>query len=259
MKKIAIALLSLLVLFAFSACNNETNSSYSITDFAGLVEFASGEHGTLGVIDAEDPIALTSQVVLSEGLTLDGNGKTLTIVTPTSGASVGDKAALLVTGDNVRIENLTVEGGRTGNKADAENAWNSGEYGIKIYDSTGVVLDNVTVKGMQAGVLVSSSVATMNGTITVGENIWGGIEVSKGTNAGLDASSLTVNGTIESSNTEVPVLWIDGREDGNTVTGSGVDVLTKIDAPTGYTNQTWYLTTDQTPGSGSWPTTTIEG
>lgn len=257
MKKIAIALLSLLVLFAFSACNNETNSSYSITDFAGLVEFASGEHGTLGVIDAEESIDLTSQVVLSEGLTLDGNGKTLKIATPTNGASVGDKAALLVNGDNVRIENLTVEGGRTGNKA--ENAWNSGEYGSKIYDSTGVVLDNVTVKGMQAGVLVSSSVATMNGTITVGENIWGGIEVSKGSAAGLDASSLTVNGTIKSSNTEVPVLWIDGREDGNTVTGSGVDVLTKIDAPTEYTNQTWYLTTDQTPESGSWPTTTIEG
>ncbi len=257
MKKIAIALLSLLVLFAFSACNNETNSSYSITNFDDLVAFASGEHGTLGVIDAEEPIALASQVVLSDGLTLDGNEKTLTIVTPTTGTSASDKAALLVTGDNVRIENLTVEGERTGNKA--ANEWNEGEYGIKIYDSTGVVLDNVTVKGMQAGVQVNGSSVTMNGTITVGENIWGGIEVSKGSAAGLDASSLTVNGTIESSNTEVPALWIDGREDGNTVTGSGVDVLTKIDAPTGYTNQTWYLTTEQNPGSGSWPTTTIEG
>lgn len=99
------------------------------------------------------------------------------------------------------IENVTVEGNTLlGN-------WNSA-YGIQVYDTKDVVLSDVTISGFDAAILVNGSEVTLEGTVDVSGNEFGGIEVSKG--SGLsNASVLTVNGEVVNSTEadDAPTAW----------------------------------------------------
>lgn len=145
-----------------------------------------------------------TQLALSAALTVNGNGKT--ILSANNAEDATASAGILVTAA-ATIKNLTVSGPNN------TTSWDEGEYGIKVYNATGVKLENVTVTAANAGIQVNSSEVTLAGTITVSGNEWGGIEVCKG--SGLDhGGTLNVNGaTVVCTDTTVPAIWIDGTTD----------------------------------------------
>ncbi len=243
MKKTLIVMLSIIaVLFGFASCDNSASTPEG-TAISNLGELkaavaADGEY----YLNAD--ITLDGQLVISAPITLDGNNHKITATTPTTGDTAADKALILVTSDSVTLKNLTVSGTKT------QETWNEGEYGIKVYDAENVTLEDITVTTTNAGIQVNGSTVILEGTTTVTGNTFGGIEVSKGA-ATPSAGTLTVNGTIVSTDTDVPAIWIDGNTDGNTVTG--VEALTDF-IPTTKQNQTWYITDAQRDAEGAnWP------
>ena len=104
-------------------------------------------------------------------------------------------------------------------------SWSGGSgdnYVLQVYNAEATIKD-LGFTGASAGLLVNASKVTLEGTIDVSGNTFGGIEVSKGVAEGLSNGQLTVDGTIIMNNEErtVPVIWIE--KDQGTVTGSGVD------------------------------------
>ena len=128
---------------------------------------------------------------------------------------------VIVVGRDVTIngnENIIRYVGETG-------SWSGGSgdnYVLQVYNAEATIKD-LGFTGASAGLLVNASKVTLEGTIDVSGNTFGGIEVSKGVAEGLSNGQLTVDGTIIMNNEErtVPVIWIE--KDQGTVTGSGVD------------------------------------
>ena len=125
----------------------------------------------------------------------------------------------------------------------AEEGW-QGNYAIQVYNSKGVVLNNVTASNGDAGLLINASEAELTGTTTLLNNEVGGIEVSKGTGTGLQNSTLTVTGTISMNNEErtVPVIWIEPNQ--GTVTGEGVADY-HVTTETNSENKTYYYSSKE--------------
>ena len=194
-----------------------------------------------GVYYLTKDIELDSQLNITAPITLDGEGK-WTISRDTNGVASSDKTAnaiVQITADGVTLQNLKVAGSSA-----ATDDWDNGEYGIKIYDAENVTLRNVSVTKVNAGVLVNGSKATLEATVDVTGNIFGGIEVSKGEAATLTPSALTINGTVVCTDTKVPAVWIDGIDDGNTVKGAGADAMTSFTSVT-KPEQKWFITEAQ--------------
>lgn len=168
------------------------------------------------IILANDILNIPETIVLDWMVTVDGNGKTLSFVD-------GVKDGILVEAVGVEIKDIAV----TMNNQD-EN-WN-GSYAIQVYNG-GATLTNVKATGTDAALLVNSSVVTIKGTMDVSGNQFGGIEVSKGKNAG-NVSTLKVEGTLQNT-TEAfakPTIWIDGDHTNVTVNASDVTATTEIKA-----------------------------
>ena len=147
-----------------------------------------------------------SELKVDKAITVDGNGFTITSTNETTGT---DGAAGIQVIAGAVLKNLTVSGpNKTG------EGWDNGQYGIKIYNVDGVVLENVKVTAANAGIQVNSSQVTMKGTIDVSGNEWGGIEVGHG--SGLEkGGSLDITGATLVHGDESfknPVLWIDGKD-----------------------------------------------
>ena len=194
-----------------------------------------------GVYYLTKDIELASQLNITAPITLDGEGK-WTISRDTAGKASGDmttNAIIQVTVDGVTLQNLKVAGSSA-----VTDEWDKGEYGIKIYDAENVTLRNISITKVNAGVLVNGSTATLEGTVDVTGNIFGGIEVSKGEAATLTPSTLTIKGTVVCTDTEVPAVWIDGINDGNTVTDTGADAMTSFTSLT-KPEQKWFITKAQ--------------
>ena len=120
-------------------------------------------------------------------------------------------------------------------------SWSGGSgdnYVMQVYNAEATIKD-IGLTGTSAGLLVNASTVTLEGTIDVSRNVFGGIEVSKGTAEGLKNSKLTVNGTITMTNEAkaAPVIWIE--KDQGTVTGSGVEGY-HITTETNDKDQTYY-------------------
>ena len=185
-------------------------------------------------------IPLTAQLDITAAITIDGDGHTISKDTAgVSDAAVETDSIIQISADGATLRNLTVEGSSA-----LTDEWDSGEYGIKIYDADGVTLHNVTVTAVNAGIQVNGSKVTLTGTTTVTGNVFGGIEVCNGTAEDLSISTLTINGTVVSTDETVPAVWIDGNDVGHTVEvgTSGLSSFTSVTSP----NQTWYITDAQT-------------
>lgn len=103
------------------------------------------------------------------------------------------------------IENVVV------NTADNES-WKS-TYAMQVYNGNYTV-KNCTFKGGNAGLLVNAANVTLEGTIDVSNNTFGGIEVSKSSNPGTSLPVLNINGATLVNTTEEygkPTIWIDGE------------------------------------------------
>ena len=191
-------------------------------------------------IELLDDVALNEQLTIDKAITLDGKDKTIT-------STATGKGAILVTA-GATIQNLTVEGPNT--KA---SDWDNGEYGIKVYNASGVTLKDVTVTAANAGILVDSSAVTLKGAIDVSGNEFGGIEVCKGENI-ENAGALTIDteATVTCTNTNVPAIWIDGTENAaGTVTNNSKTVLREVKKTGNSDKQTYFWTTGNVAAIGN--------
>ena len=177
-------------------------------------EVATEEALKQAIANGDKEVKLTDNITVASGnLNLgttehfDGNGKTISF--GTTGQN------LVSTHSGTIIENVTVE------NTVATEDWSS-TYGIQCYNGD-YTIKNVTAKGGNAGILVNSANVTLEGTIDVSGNEFGGIEVSKSSNTQLQPSTLNINGATIVNTTEEfrkPTIWIDGAEDGNVVNGA---------------------------------------
>ena len=254
MKKISIMLLAALMLFAFVACDDEpkTPEGTAITTEAELREAA----GKAGTYYLANDISLTEgegkgQLHITAKITLDGNGKAITRITPTTGTDKAAKSVILIDGaaGGTTLKNLTVSGTEfkyTGEGEDKVITWNDGEFGIKVYNVKDVTLENVTVTKANAGVQVNSSEVEVAGKITLTGNGFGGIGVLKGEEVAgvtLSAGKLTFadGAEVVCADTKVPAIWRDNKDDGSTVESlTGLKEYTP--SASEKKDQVWYFT-----------------
>lgn len=170
-----------------------------------------------GDFAAATQLTVTRAAAVVGTITINGNGKTIT--SENNATNAGDAAGILVAVDDVVVKNLTVSGPNN-----TPTTWDEGEYGIKVYGTSDVTLQDVTVTKANAGIQVNSAAVTLAGTVTVSGNEWGGIEVCKSENAGMTAGTLTIGegATVVCTDTDVPTIWIDGTtEYDGVVNGAG--------------------------------------
>lgn len=175
------------------------------------VEVADEESLKDAIASGAESVKLTSNITVPSGKLditgvkeFNGNGKTITF--NTTGQN------LVSTTDGTVIENVVVD------NTVATEDWSS-TYCMQVYNGT-YTIRNCTLKGGNAGLLVNGANATLEGTIDISGNKFGGIEVSKGSASGLENSTLNVNGATLVNTTEAygkPTIWTDGE--GNTVNG----------------------------------------
>ena len=216
---------------------------------------AGSERGVYSTIQLGQDISLDSQLDIEIPVTIDGDGKTISVKNPAPSTPVGDKSALFIESSGVTLRNLTVSGPNT-----TDSGWDEGEYAIKAYGETGgegqlknIVLENVTITGANAGMLVRGADVTLNGSITLTDLEFGGFGVdSVGRNPNLVYdSNLTVAANCkisytEAGNTEKPAIWTEHSNDSETVLGAEDVGLAKLTRKGTNNNQTWYVTYDVT-------------
>ena len=167
-------------------------------------------------------ITLTDQLVINRELVLRGTDETANKVITVITGKVAGKAAVLIqeNGNKAKLKDLTIVGPNT-----TAGEWDVGEYAIQVYKAKEVVLENVTVKNTNAGILVNSATVTVNNIVTE-RNEFGGIEVSKG--EGVDTNpKLTIQGKSNHGDAEgKPAIWLDGTKlNDNWVLGEPADNL----------------------------------
>ena len=108
----------------------------------------------------------------------------------------------------------TFKGGSSDNKvwgSDAEAPYNGGVYVIQAYNAN-VTVKNITLTGGNVGLSANGANLTLEGTIDVSGNGFGGIELTKGAAPTLAVPSLTINNATIVNTTEtkdLPTLWTD--------------------------------------------------
>ncbi len=161
-----------------------------------------------------DILGISEKISIPQTITLNGNNHRLQFNTISKDES-GVASALIILADNTVVNDLSVE-------MTAVAEW-QGNYTIQVYNAEGVTLNNITASNGDAGILVNASNVKLTGTITLVNNEFGGIEVSKGTAEGLNPSTLDISEASIVNDDEqfrVPTIWIDGENDGNVVNGA---------------------------------------
>lgn len=137
-------------------------------------------------------INLTSELVITRSVTLDGNDFTLT-ATGVWGTTNSDKHMLDMGASDVTIKNVTLDSA-------------SIAYGIQAYVVTGIVLENVTALNSKgAGITVNGSTVTATDLNTSG-NAWGAVNVDIGGGVTSDAVFTLISGVLSEDNQ----IWSDG-------------------------------------------------
>lgn len=162
-------------------------------------------------------IASDSSVeVMGSNITIDGGNYTIEFA---EGVKDGIQA---VNAEGFSLKRVSIK------MNDEADKWN-GSYGVQVYGGN-AELSNISVTGADAAVLVNGSEVTLDGTVDVSGNEFGGIEVSKGaeiqTSPKLKGSASNLKNDSESASK--PTVWIDKV---SALTESVVEVsgLEKID------------------------------
>ena len=183
------------------------------TEDVTYTEVSTEEDLKSAISNGEELVKLSDNITVPEGnldITgvryFDGNNKTITFET---------------TGQNfVAMKDATIENVNVENTADTEE-WNS-TNGIQCYDGT-YTLKNCKVSGCNVGIMVNASTVTLQGTIDVSGNTFGGINVSKGKEVDhpLNNGVLNINGAKLINTTEAyakPTIYTEGE--GQVVNGA---------------------------------------
>lgn len=173
---------------ALAAPANVSNETELITALAD---------NTVELITFSQNISTSSQLNITRSVTIDGDG--FSFLPSFSWTSNSNNSAIGIIGTtNVTISDLTVNGISA-----------TSLHGINIYESTGVLLQNVTAQNNgRSGVVVNSSSVTVQ-NITTNNNSWHGINVDQKTSS---PASLTVNG-VSSHNEILPIFVDDDTKD----------------------------------------------
>jgi hypothetical protein len=167
-------------------------SATTLTTLSGCVFAESGSVWTL-----QSNCNSTQEIVVPAGVTLDGDDYTISSAFSKSDNS--NNAVVGVLTNNVTIQNLTIEG-RNG----TNDPIDAGLHGIMVYNSTGVTIDEVTVKNMnRTGIVVNSSVVSVSKVTTI-NNGWHGINVDKKTS---QAAILNIVGPM--TQTDLYQIYVD--------------------------------------------------
>lgn len=185
-----------------SATNEAMNKAVNVNVVVSAKQNVEGAEGPVVVnpgtdlsettIDSGDTILLSegdyevSQPVVienKENIVIDGNGATLTTSDAISGistlASNGGNIIEIAGASNVTIRNLTISG--------AEH------HGINIWESTDVVVENVTIENSgAAAITINASEVTLNNVTTSG-SACGGVNVDDGDEESTIKTVLTVD------------------------------------------------------------------
>ena len=235
MKKIVIMLLAAMMLFVFAACDDSTPEVPAMTQEALVEAINSANEGDTVTLTGN--VTATKAIEINNAITLDGAGYTIT--RDNSGESTenpndGSKSVVFVNGVDATIKNLTVSGTNPG------AAWDEGEFGIMICEGANATLENVTVTKMNAGIQVCSATATVNGTITVTGNVYGGISVDQESGNTTKGKLIISNDAkIVCADEKVPAIWLESTEKADI---DGEDGLTSVNRENG---QVYYLAEGQ--------------
>ena len=144
----------------------------------------------------------TSQVNITKAMTIDGGGHT--IYADFTKTSNSNNSAIGITGSDVTIENLTIDGSGGTNL-----------HGINVYEATDVTVDNVTIKNNSNGaaMIVNGSNVTATNLNTSG-NSWGAVNVDPGSGVKTPSVFTLNSGTLAESNQ----IWSDGSNVTSTAT-----------------------------------------
>lgn len=161
-----------------------------------------------------ETIQLTEDITIDSGenlvvtnpVTIDGNNHKLSF-SGLDSKSNDTNDALVIAAEDSTVKNLTVDAGLT-----AAETW-KGSYAIQAYNTSGVVLQEVKATGANGGIYVNSSTVTLEGTIDVSGNGFGGIEISNGANPVGDLMLTAQKRTRFINTSEAygrPTVWLDG-------------------------------------------------
>ena len=212
-----------------STGGGNSNPTPTVPDGVGVSDQADLELALLDSTKSEiylkNDITLTKPIVITRPLAFNGNGKTLKITTTNNENDQMNSAIDVFKTNNVIIKNLTVA---VNGKSDG---W-QGYYGVEVYNSTNVELENITSKKADAGILINGSTATLKGTTNVSDNEFGGIEVSNGSSFGADTPTCTLtlaSGATIKNDSETytnPTVWVVNKTGENKVSIDGFSLNT---------------------------------
>ena len=182
----------------------------------------------------------TAEINVPAGITLVGSGYT---ISPTfTKTDNSNNAALGVLSDNVTVKNLTING--VGGK---------NLHGINVFETAGVVLNDVTLKNNKhSGLVVNGSNVTVNNITTMQNGLyWGGIDVDQGSGV-TTAAALTVNGTSTQTEPLSLDIHVDDTSKNVSVVDTNAQYLVTSDGNVGavYTLKSTASTKDSCKNSG---------
>lgn len=137
-------------------------------------------------------VTTLSQINPKEGVTIDGNGKTLTAAFAKTTNS--NNSAIGITNSNVTVQNIVIDGTGGANL-----------HGVNVYQSTGVTLNSVTITNFRSGVVVNGSSVTATNLNTSG-NTWNSVNVDPGSGVTMPSSFTLNSGNLDDSTQ----IWSDG-------------------------------------------------
>ena len=178
------------------------DTSTHVKDQAELVAAITDE--TVEEITLDASFAITETIVVNRSVKINGAGYTISAGEGALSSTYGKNNVLLLTADNVSLENIVLDA-----QKESTTTWGS-IYTLSAYRVSGIVLEDVTVRGGNTGILANGSTITLEGTTTVTGNGLGGIEVSQGSGV-EEAAVLNVNGSIVISDESMvnPAVRID--------------------------------------------------
>lgn len=214
----------------------------------GMTNIALGTHASInGRLLAQTAVTLIMSTVVAPAVTAADIAEVANLTELKAALANTDISTINITGsfnttETIKVERkVTINGGNKMIKFTGDLAGWQGNYVIQVYNTKDVTINNLKIIGGDAALLVNGSDVTLTGRIDVSGNQFGGVEVSKGTEVGLQNSTLTVNGTLVNGTEAygLPTIWL--------VQGQGI--VTGVNAPlttssTVKTGQTQYYLVD---------------
>lgn len=134
--------------------------------------------------------------------------------------AIADEKSVITLGADINVTekvnityDVTIDGNGHAIIGNNVEGW-QGFYILQVYRATATI-KNVTLTGGDAGLLVNGSNVTLEGTVDVSGNEFGGIEVSKGQDV-TETPLLTINGQVTNTTDAegLPTIWLDGLNEG---------------------------------------------